>query len=130
MNQRIRLMERGVDGGCISEIIVTAEDFLIGRGTDCNLRLLDDAVSRHHCSIRVTSDDAQLLDLGSSNGTYLNGRRIRSQASLQSGDEIMVGEHAYIVLFGEDQFEPSKASSRDPAASTRLLPKQPRDRDA
>jgi pSer/pThr/pTyr-binding forkhead associated (FHA) protein len=117
-------MERGEDGGFASEIVISQEDYLIGRGTDCDLRLRDEAISRHHCSIRNNANEPLLLDLGSSNGTYLNGKRIRSQASLHTGDEIKFGEHAYVVYFGEDEPEAPPIPRPDPAASTRLVPKR------
>ncbi len=68
-------------------------DLIIGRGLDAQLRLSDDAVSRQHAV--VTYDDEALNyiieDLASTNGTRLNGKRIRS-AALVEGDRILIGE--------------------------------------
>src|SRR5262249_45495729 len=79
------------------EIPITKDEFLIGRGTDCDLRLPDGAISRHHCLIRVRGKEATISDLGSSNGTYVNGQRVRSQAALRHGDEIALDAYRFKV---------------------------------
>ena len=79
------------------EIGVTKEEFLIGRGPDCDLRLAVPAVSRHHCLLRVRGGEATLTDLGSVNGTFVNGQRVRSSMALQHGDEIALGDFRFVV---------------------------------
>ena len=63
-----------------------------------------------------------LLDLGSANGTYLNGQRIRSQSVLHSRDEIMLGVHIFIVLLGDDELSQLSESQPDAFRATRRLP--------
>ncbi|HZT82201.1 MAG TPA: FHA domain-containing protein [Gemmataceae bacterium] len=92
-----RLIERGSNADDTREFPLTQAEFLIGRGTDCDLRLHGAEVSRHHCLLRLGAGEATLVDLGSSNGTYLNGRRVRSQAALNSGDELRIGDHRFVV---------------------------------
>ena len=53
---------------------------LLGRGTDCDLRLVDPGVSRHHAELRVEDDQVVLVDLGSTNGTFVNGQPVRRVA--------------------------------------------------
>jgi pSer/pThr/pTyr-binding forkhead associated (FHA) protein len=99
-------------------------DFLIGRGADCDLRLRVTSVSRHHCLIRLGNTGATLLDLGSSNGTYLNGQRVRSQADLHHGDELQVGICHFVVELGDEatvSLDPVPGS--DPIATTMKLPR-------
>ena len=91
-----KLIEVGVSEDQTREILLHKEEFLIGRGSDCDLRLRASAISRHHCLLRLRSDGAWVSDLGSSNGTYLNGQRVRSQAELHSGDEIAVGSCRFV----------------------------------
>ena len=49
---------------------------LIGRGSDCKLKLNSDLVSRHHCKIYLTDSVALVQDLGSSNGTFIDGQKL------------------------------------------------------
>jgi hypothetical protein len=61
----------------------------LGRGTDVDIRVDDPGVSRHHAEI-VLGTDVTLRDLGSTNGTFVNGRMI-SQAILTDGAHIQLG---------------------------------------
>lgn len=63
---------------------------LLGRGTDCDLRLVDNGVSRHHVEIRIDEDEAVLVDLGSTNGTFVNGQQVK-RARLVDGTRISLG---------------------------------------
>jgi adenylate cyclase len=96
-----RLIERGATAEQTREVPLKQGEFLIGRAPDCDLRLPVSAISRHHCIIRLTANEATLVDLGSSNGTYLNGQRVRSQAVLHSGDDIRVGTCHFLVDLGD-----------------------------
>ena len=62
----------------------------IGRGTDCDLRLVDPGVSRHHAELRVEDDEVVLVDLGSTNGTFVNGEPVR-RVTLTDGTRITLG---------------------------------------
>ena len=62
----------------------------IGRHPDCNLVLADPNVSRNHAEIRPQGDRFAVVDLGSTNGTRINGVRVDTQL-LQDGDEVSFG---------------------------------------
>ncbi|HEY3924909.1 MAG TPA: DUF3662 and FHA domain-containing protein [Acidothermaceae bacterium] len=64
---------------------------VIGRGTDADIRLTDQAVSRRHAEIRIANGATMLNDLQSTNGTTVNGVTITTTA-LSDGDEIRIGE--------------------------------------
>ncbi|HWL06983.1 MAG TPA: FHA domain-containing protein [Planctomicrobium sp.] len=66
--------------------------FLIGREEDCHLRPNSDLVSRHHCVFTVDDFTVRLRDLGSTNGTLVNGERIRGGVVLNSGDIVSIGK--------------------------------------
>ena len=65
--------------------------FLIGREQDCQLRPNSEMVSRHHCVFSVDDYSVRLRDLGSTNGTLVNGDRIRKETVLADGDRILIG---------------------------------------
>lgn len=69
---------------------------LIGRQTDCQIRIPSASVSRHHCEIIVSDSSVQVRDLGSSNGTYVNKQRV-NQTDLNAGDLISVGGLVFVV---------------------------------
>src|SRR5690606_7210961 len=63
---------------------------LLGRGTDCDLRLVDPGVSRHHAELRIEGQQVALVDLGSTNGTFVHGQPVR-RVELQSGTRVTLG---------------------------------------
>ena len=64
---------------------------LIGRGTQCGVRLSSDQVSRVHASVRVEGRVATVEDRGSKNGTWINGVRTAGPVTLADGDEVVFG---------------------------------------
>jgi pSer/pThr/pTyr-binding forkhead associated (FHA) protein len=125
MTRQARLIERGPTPEQTRQVPVPPGEFLIGRGPDCDLRLPVSAISRHHCIIRLTETEATLLDLGSSNGTYLNGQRVRSQAALHSGDDLAVGDCHFLVDLGDSDAVNLGSLDANAAAATLKLRKAP-----
>jgi pSer/pThr/pTyr-binding forkhead associated (FHA) protein len=117
-------------GGHAREILVNTEDFLLGRGEDCDLALHDAEVSRHHCTIRIRGGEATVSDLGSSNGTFVNGTRIVSQAIVRTGDELKLGTFRFLIDLGDDpDFRIPSDAAADPLLATdqiRNSPKTPK----
>jgi hypothetical protein len=64
---------------------------VIGRGANCNLTIDDALLSRDHAAIRLSDARVTIRDLGSRNGTFVNGERITDDAELHDGDRIRVG---------------------------------------
>ena len=123
-----KLLERGEDGGQRREIAITKEEFLIGRGADCDLRLRLSAISRHHCLLRIRQGEATLADLGIANGTFLNGQQIRSQATLKDRDEIAVADCRFVLeLHGASGIDwgPEGGTPSEQATLRVLRPKIP-----
>ena len=71
--------------------VAVAGRVVIGRSEDCELRILDEAASRRHAEVTVDGARARLCDLGSTNGTRLNGRPVKD-SPLADGDVIRIGE--------------------------------------
>ena len=71
---------------------------VIGRSPYCSIVLSNSRASRQHCAITWDEAGLSLADLGSSNGTYLNGTRLAAIAKLQAGDVLSVGTDMLEVI--------------------------------
>lgn len=87
----------GLTTGSTYELITPVT--LLGRGTDCDLRLVDTGVSRHHAELRVEDGQVVLVDLGSTNGTLVNGQPVR-RAALADGTNVTLGRTT--LVFRQD----------------------------
>lgn len=70
----------------------------IGRKDDNLLVIIDPYVSSHHVKIFIKNTDYIIEDLGSTNGTLLNGKRLEGKVLLNAGDEIKVGSVLFKVI--------------------------------
>jgi len=77
-------------------------EFVIGRGEDCDIVLPDRQVSRHHFRVVRDHDGYSVEDLGSKNGTYINGAPVRGSMRLQDGDEIQVALSVRLLFVGAE----------------------------
>ncbi|SEG94050.1 protein of unknown function [Nonomuraea solani] len=76
--------------------------YVVGRGSACDLVLSDLTVSRVHAELRREGDGGwMLVDLGSLNGTRLNGWRLVGPARVKSGDEVSFGDCGFMVTAGQ-----------------------------
>ncbi len=84
------LLHRRAGIGLPAADALTGARLLIGRSSTCQLVLADDTVSRRHAELRVEDGHWLLRDLGSSNGTWVNGRRV-IEAEVRPGDLLHLG---------------------------------------
>jgi len=73
-------------------------DYILGRGDECHVRFNSEWVSRQHCLLRVRDAAAVLRDLGSRNGTLINGRLCQAEQTLADGDLVQVGPVTFLVV--------------------------------
>jgi len=90
LKRRLRFM--------FQEIDLAEGSFLIGRSPSCNLTLEDPLVSRHHARITIAPDNAAISDLGSRNGTLVNGEPLFDDYQLSHNDRIRIGSHEMVFL--------------------------------
>ncbi|WP_437202505.1 FHA domain-containing protein [Planctomicrobium sp. SH664] len=94
--------------------------FLIGREEDCNLRPNSELVSRHHCVFNVDEYSVRVRDLGSTNGTLVNGERIRGAVILNQGDVVSIGKIDFQVVIHESAQDTATHIALD--SETRMMP--------
>ena len=68
---------------------------VIGREDDCQIRLPEGRISRYHAKLTVNTIVMWIEDLNSTNGTYVNGKRLEEQQPLQIGDELSIDKHKF-----------------------------------
>ena len=71
---------------------------IIGRGADSDLRLSDPGVSRHHAQVELREGEVWVEDLGSTNGTTLDGAPVSSPILMSSGQRIAIGSTVLVFL--------------------------------
>jgi pSer/pThr/pTyr-binding forkhead associated (FHA) protein len=81
-----------------TEIPLKKDKFLIGRAKECSLRAGSEAISRRHCAIVHREQGWTVRDLGSRNGTLVNGEKIAKEVLLKDGDELGVGPLKFRVV--------------------------------
>lgn len=82
--------------GSSKDIPLPPDGVIIGRDPAAKLRIPMAAVSRKHCQLKIDDDELVVTDLGSSNGTYVNGRRVK-ETELAPGDLLAVGPIVFVV---------------------------------
>ncbi len=93
---------------------------LIGRSPYCSLVISSGRVSREHAIVILTGSTLELEDLGSSNGTFLNGKKIQERRELALGDAIRIGtEFLEVVEVGSDERARAKTYDGENYEATR-----------
>ncbi len=103
-------------------------DVTIGRSSELDVVLVEDMVSRRHSKITVRGGELFIQDLGSTNGTFVNGEKVQ-HARLQEGDRILVGTNIIKVVALEQPVDAAAAraemasvdAQRRPSAQVRTL---------
>ena len=96
-----RLIAR-MNGVVVKEHALHHGHTLIGRGELCDIPIVSPAVSRHHALVVSSPVGVSLVDLSSTNGTFVDGRQIERH-SLQSGDVIAVGDCTIAYVASDDR---------------------------
>lgn len=81
--------------------VLAKEVTVIGRKEDCDLRIPLSEISRRHCKLVKTDTGLRVEDMGSSNGTLVNGQKI-NEIDLEPGDRLTVGSMSFVVQIDGD----------------------------
>jgi pSer/pThr/pTyr-binding forkhead associated (FHA) protein len=92
--------------------IVNDKPIIVGRSSDLDMVLVEDMVSRKHARITMQQDQIWIEDLGSTNGSFVNGEKIK-RARLKEGDRVLIGTSILKVIAGEGARADSTDAKRD-----------------
>lgn len=91
-----RVILRGVSGAHFGKVITLRGKTVIGRGSDCDIVLNEPEMSRRHALIENTAEGLFLRDLGSANGTFVNGTPVRDTV-LKPGDQLAFDQNRFLI---------------------------------
>jgi pSer/pThr/pTyr-binding forkhead associated (FHA) protein len=95
MHLRLKVVKGKPHGHCLT---FPGGEFMFGRGPECDVRPNSDLVSRQHCILHVANDAITIRDLGSMNGTLVNGQLVIGARRLSHGDTLQIGPLVLEVL--------------------------------
>jgi pSer/pThr/pTyr-binding forkhead associated (FHA) protein len=95
MHFRLKVVRGKPQGHCLA---FPVGEFMFGRGPECDVRPNSDLVSRQHCLLHITNDAVLIRDLGSRNGTLVNGALVLGERDLTNGDTLQIGPLVLEVL--------------------------------
>jgi pSer/pThr/pTyr-binding forkhead associated (FHA) protein len=114
MKLRLRVMSPGKWEGKV--IPITLSEFLIGRDPQCQLRPASPLISKRHCAIVQAGNTAVLRDFGSTNGTFVNGQRVKGEVKLKNEQHLKIGPIEFMIeLEASTPIEPVEAAANDTA---------------
>jgi hypothetical protein len=87
---------------------------VVGRDLNCEIIINDAEISRKHTRFTLTAGGCTVEDLGSTNGTFVNGQRLMGPHALAAGETVMLGEHVELVVEAA-AFDPNATMMGGPA---------------
>ncbi|HUF39838.1 MAG TPA: FHA domain-containing protein, partial [Anaerolineales bacterium] len=119
MSPKLILIE-GSDS--LSEFEIINQEYLLGRVAPADILIPGSGVSGRHARVFQRGNDLLIEDLGSTNGTFVNGNRIAGPAILNDGDEIGLGQTVRLRVAspGAQPVEPGQATELEPLGGTML----------
>ena len=114
------------DGQTVEEVTLRPGRLIIGRTPENDLQIDSRFVSRHHCQISTTPQGCTIEDLNSTNGIYVQGRRVRRH-NLNDGDVVVLGKHE--LTYVDERLARARVSSGEHPRITTLDPAHTGDPD-
>jgi two-component system, cell cycle response regulator len=92
-------------GSAVGEMYkISKDETIIGRGSMADIQVIDEGISRRHASLKLEGERVVISDLGSTNGTFVNGEKIGVHA-LRDGDKIQVGSTTILKFTFHDSLD-------------------------
>lgn len=132
MNDKTLIQDKN-SGYCLrslktGEEFPLVEEMLVGREVECQITLNSGHISRYHAKLTLTPDGVVVEDLRSTNGTFINGRRISAPQPLDLGDEVRFHEQAFRLVSNQQDSGDADATVFDsivPQPGAFVPPPQP-----
>ncbi|HXS74114.1 MAG TPA: FHA domain-containing protein [Rhodanobacteraceae bacterium] len=112
-----RFVLRGVSGPTFGRSFGVAGEMVFGRQADCDVCIPISEISRRHARVKPGAEGVLVEDLDSANGTYINGKRVRS-GTLRPGEELALDTVRFMLLMPGTEAVPASASSAAPSRSS------------
>jgi len=115
LNAELKILAGKYQGKAIP---LSTKRFLVGREQDCQLRPNSELVSRHHCVFVIDDYAVRLRDLGSTNGTRVNGDLVRGEIVLKPGDKVIIGRLEVELVIRQTAAVVSAVPAGEPVAAS------------
>jgi pSer/pThr/pTyr-binding forkhead associated (FHA) protein len=102
---------RGVSGAVFGKVFPVAAPVVIGRAPECDISVPADEISRRHALLKPTQEGVAVEDLGSSNGTYINNKRIQ-HGYLNPGDELRLDTIRFLMIAPGQEMQAAQPAQR------------------
>jgi pSer/pThr/pTyr-binding forkhead associated (FHA) protein len=109
---------RGVSGALFSKVFPVTGPVVIGRAAECDISVPADEISRRHALVKPTPEGLAVEDLGSSNGTFINGKRVQ-HGFLNPGDELRLDAVRFILVAPGMEMATAQVPKMAPVAATK-----------
>jgi pSer/pThr/pTyr-binding forkhead associated (FHA) protein len=83
--------------GAPRDVPLDADSIILGRGNEANVQIDSDSVSRRHVAILRSKEGYTVADLRSSNGVYVNSRKVEA-SELRAGDSLQIGDALFVIV--------------------------------
>jgi pSer/pThr/pTyr-binding forkhead associated (FHA) protein len=90
-------MLRGVSGTTFGKTFAVTDNAVIGRQPDCDIPVPAEEISRQHARLKVTAEGVHVEDMGSANGTFINGKRVQN-GLLKPGEELRLDTVRFLLV--------------------------------
>ena len=107
---------RGVSGPVFGKLYPVTGPTVIGRAPECTIPVTVDEISRRHVQLKPTGEGLAVEDLGSANGTYINGQRMQT-GFMKPGDELRLDAVRFMLVAPGQEIANSRKADTDAAAS-------------
>ncbi len=111
-----RFVLRGVSGSTFGKTYPLYGTMTVGRHSDCTISIPGEEISRHHARLKVMPDGIEVEDLGSANGTFVNGKRVH-RGTMKPGEELRLDTVRFLLVApGLEAQAAAAAKTTKPAA--------------